>query len=160
MVINHYPTIIGVYENASVFDQPSPDLEYDHIVPVFGIQSSYPLNEIPVTYHPDDNIFLHDNELYTYTGVPNVGCYQYEVANFQNSRSGANQPSAGIYSVSNNSNGLGNYGIAITGVKGEGLLPVSIQTTPNLESPDIQDQNTRPMPEHITLNIQVSNLVR
>lgn len=162
MVIQHYPTIIGVYENASVFAQPSPDPEYDHIVPVFGVESSFPLNETPVTYHANDKIFLHDHELYTYTGTPNVGCYQYQVDNFQKSRSAANQPlsgSVGVYSVSNNSNGHGNFGIAITGVKGDGLLPVSIQTTPNLEDPEIPNQNTRPTPQLITLNIQVSNLV-
>ncbi len=159
MLIGGYPTIIGVYENSSVFGQSPPDPEYDHIVPIFGIESQHNLNENPVTYYADDVIFLHDNGLFTGTGYSPQGCYQYEVGPFQKSREGADSPNAKVYSVSDNANKKGNYGIAITGVKGIGIKPITIQTNPNYEIPKMQHQsNTRPAPELMTLTIVVSNL--
>ena len=161
--------IIGIYENSSIFGQ-NPDPEYDHIVPVFGVSSKHDLKRYANQYFADDTIYIHDNFLYT--GVPAstiyppfsaVGCYHYAFAFFQKSRAEADgSPQAGIYSVSNNSNYDGNYGVAITGVEGNGvdtLIPITIQTNPNYETPDIQNgSNRRPIASPITLNVNVSGM--
>ena len=158
-VVAKYPVIIGVYENSSVFGQSPPDPEYDHIVPVFGISSTTLTSGV---YSDSDVIYLHDNGLFTGSGYSPAGCYQYQVGPFQKSRKAADRASAGVYSVSDNSNQGGNYGITITGVMAENinLLPISIQTTPTFESPEIEHHsNTQPAPEIMKLAITVSDLL-
>lgn len=160
-IVAKYPVIIGVYENASIFGQ-LPDPEYDHIVPVFGVSSK----SLTGDYNDGDIFYIHDNGLYTGApGLPSasdVGCYQYLAESFQNSRESADKSSAGVYSVSNNSNQDGNYGITITGVRAKNinLLPVSIQTDPTYEIPEIKHHSTiQPLPESMTLYVTVSGMM-
>lgn len=154
-VLEKYPVIIGVYENNSIFEEKS-EPEYDHIIPVFGFESTHEL--FPVRYYSDDVIYFHDNGLYTEI---DEDCYQYLLSNFQKSRSQANAQNGDVYSLSNNSNHLGNFGVAITGVRAQGadLLPVSITTDPINEYPEIKNKSdVRPRPNTLTLTIKVSEL--
>ncbi len=154
-VIAHHPVAIGVYENTSIFDN-NPQPEYDHIVPVFGVKSNHPL--LPLKYYSDDVLYFHDNNLYTETAID---CYQYLFGLFQKDRNEANKEEGTIYSLSNNANGLGNFGIAVTGVKAQGvnLLPVHLKTNPIDESPQIKNNSDqRPKSSLITLSIRVSDL--
>jgi len=156
-IILHHPVVIGVYENAAIFDN-NADAEYDHLVPVFGIKSTGALTDL---YAKDDVIYLHDNGLYTGKDSSLAGCYQYSLAGFQKDRKGASVADGNLYSLSNNDNHLGNFGVAITGVKAKGvtLMPVSIQTDPVSEYPEIRNNsNVRPSPQNIVLTIQVSEL--
>lgn len=158
MVIRHYPTIIGVYENYSVFQQNDADQEYDHIVPVFGITSFSSLKKRPQVYDHTDVIYFHDNSLFG-GGNYYPNCFRYRMGFFQKTRGAANQINAGIYSVSNNRNQQGNYGIAILGVKGKGLYPVRLTTDPTYELPSIMNgSNKRPQRMQLKLGIEVSKL--
>lgn len=159
LILNR-PVFIGVYENAAVFGN-RPDPEYDHITPIFGIRSRFLLNQPSVFYYNDDVIYLHDNQLYTGTGYSRQDCYQYVVSSFQKSRNEADARGGPLYSVSNNVNRYGNYGVAVKGAKTSGrkLLPVRILTDPIYELPEIQNHsNIRPAPVLMTLNIRVSAL--
>jgi len=159
-VLARHPTIMGVYENASIFDDAEEE-EYDHIVPVFGVSSQYELSESPVKYHADDVIYFRDNVLYTGEGYSPEDCYAYPFAPFQKSRQAADKASSGIYSLSNNSNKKGNYAVAVTGVSASGvsLLPVRLKTNPVTELPEIKDKsNTRPAPQQVRLSVHVSGL--
>lgn len=160
-LITLHPIIIGVYENSSIFGQKHPDPAYDHIVPVFGFHSEHLLNEIPIRYYPEDKILIHDNYLYTGEGYSPKSCYQYFLGPWQKTRQQANSQEGTIYSLSDNQNHLGNFGLAITGVKARGvtLLPVRLYTKPVSESPAIKDHsNIRPKAEQISLTIQISKL--
>jgi hypothetical protein len=159
-IIQHHPVAIGVYENTSLIPLDDPQDTYDHIVPVFGIKSQHPLNEIPTKYYTDDLIYFHDNSLYD-REQSILDCYVYPAAALQKNRKSANKKDSPLYSLSDNSNQEGNYGIAITGIQVSGgmLLPVSIQTDPVEEEPEIQDKSDkRPKPSFISLTIQVSGL--
>ena len=68
---------------------------------------------------------------------------------------------AAVYALSNNSNFLGNFGIAVTGVRAQGitLLPVRVDADPVSEYPEIKNKSdVRPKPATLTLTIQVSEL--
>ena len=159
-VLAQHPVAIGVYENASVFDGAREE-EYDHIVPVIGIGSKQDLLQTPVAYYGDDVLYFRDNVLYTGEGYSTDDCYAYPLSSFQKSRQKANAPSSGLYSLSDNSNKKGNFGIAVTGVaaKGVALMPVSIKTNPVSEYPEIKEQsNDRPAAQQIRLAIKVSEL--
>ena len=66
-----FPSVIGVYMNQSVFGSSSDnDDEYDHIVPVIGIESPHPLTDHG--YFDDDVIVFSDNGEYT----PDSACHR------------------------------------------------------------------------------------
>lgn len=161
-VVNGYPVAIGVYENSSVFAQQNPDPEYDHIVPVFGFSSKHNLQQNKDKYFPNDTIYIHDNGLFTGTRYSKANCYSYNVKYFQNNRKDANRASSPIYSVSDNANNQGNFGVAVTGLRVTGsipLLPVSITTNPVDELPEIgHHSNIEPEGQNLQLTITVSNL--
>lgn len=154
------PVIIGVYENVSIFSDAN-DQEYDHIVPVFGIASKHSLKEKPVNYYEDDVIYFRDNGLYTGKTHSDSYCYNNTFDDFQQSRKGANRHNGNIYSLSDNSNKHGNFGIAVTGVKSTGaiLMPIRIETNPVIEYPEIKEgSNQRPSASKTLLTIYVSQL--
>lgn len=154
-VLAHYPVAIGVYDNNSIFDGKS-EPEYDHIVPVFGIKTTHPIQ--PLAYYDDDVIYFHDNSLYTEV---DFDCYQYLFKTFQKTRQDANAEGGDVYSLSNNVNHLGNFGIAVTGIHWTGvpLMPVRIQTKPVDEYPEIQNNSDiRPRAELLNITIEVSDL--
>lgn len=162
-VVQGYPVIIGVYINQYLFDegQQKGDDEYDHIVPVVGIDTNHPLSD--PNYYADDVIYFSDNGLWPLNSQP-VYMYNYRFGPCQLSRTQANAPTAPIYSLPlcTPDNTVGNYGIAITGVadlSGD-TLPVRITTNLNYEKPDIVNKsNSRPAPTPLMLTITISNLV-
>lgn len=159
-VLAGHPVVIGVYENNSIFGDATQE-EYDHIVPVFGVRSYHNLAETPTQYYDDDVVYMRDNVLYTEEGRSLDDCYSYPFNNFLKSRQDADKQGSGLYSLSNNNNKKGNYGIAVTGIKASGatLKPVRISTNPNYELPEIIDQSSvRPAPQALTLSITVSDL--
>jgi hypothetical protein len=162
-VVKGYPVVIGVFINQYLFDEgkkPGDD-EYDHIVPVNGIDTNHPFSD--PNYYADDKVYFSDNGLWP-LGGPAVYMYNYACGPFQLSREQANAPTSPIYSLPlcTPDNTVGNYGIAITGVadvNGD-TLPVRITANLNYEKPDIANKsNTRPSPTPLMLTITVSNLV-
>lgn len=158
-VTKGYPVVIGIYCNEWLFDDdPDPDAgdsDYDHIVPVMGIDSSHPLTD--PHYYMDDSVFFSDNGIWEESGMP-VYNFKYYFQAFQASRRQANRKKGPPYSVPNNAS---NYGIAITGVmdlKGD-TLPVRVDVNCNYENPPIEDKsNQRPPSMPLVLTITVSNL--
>lgn len=103
------PVAIGIYTNGGT------DSDYDHIVPVIGIQSAYSLTD--TTYHPDDVIIFNDN----YQSTVSIS-----LASFVATRSQANQASRGDWSLP--ADPVTHYAIAINGIMdplGE-TFPVSV----------------------------------
>lgn len=107
------PVIIGVLNNTRIlgeWPQDKGDAEYDHIVPVFGIGSGWPLSD--PRYRATDSITISDN------GLHNVGpnipyLYTYAFASFPRSRDGANAIGGPVYALRDRPK---NYGTVITGV--------------------------------------------
>lgn len=158
-VVKGYPVAIGIYTNEYRFygkkNPNAGDTDYDHIVPVIGIESSYPLND--GLYHADDVIYFSDNGLWGNSyNHPFIFNYTFEA--FQASRQQANAKQHAIYSLSNDG---ANYGLAISGVMDlkKETYPVRITTNVNAEKPEIKNNSSkRPAPCAITLTITVSNL--
>lgn len=161
-VIKRNPVIVGVYENASIFGEQIVKYEedYDHIVPIIGIASNH--SKMDTIAQNDDVIYFRDNNLYTANlenGQENYFCYSLQT--FQKNRNDANT-SQDVYSISNNENNLGNFGIAITGVKavGANFVPVQLTTNPVTELPEIEEgSNKRPFAQKLSITATVLNLV-
>lgn len=159
-VVQGYPVAIGVYANQYLFYKDTTptdgDADYDHIVTVSDITSSHPLTD--PTYYGNDQIGFSDHGLWDNDNTP-VYYFSYAFDPFQKDRIDANATHGPIYSLANDGS---NYGIAITGVKGN-CLPVRVDPNFNYESPPInsdgQHPNTRPASMPLTLTITVSNLV-
>ncbi len=158
-VVQGYPVCIGIFTNEYRFygntNPLAGDGDYDHIVPVYAVDSYYSLND--PTYHGDDILHFIDNGLWGDESNPPY-FFSYAFDDFQASRRQANAKNGEIYSLSNIGN---NYGIAITGVmdlNGD-TLPVRLATSVNDEVPPIKNgMNVRPEPMPLTLTITVSNL--
>lgn len=144
-VLAGHPVLIGVFMNGG------SDPDYDHIVPVTGITSNYPLTS---KYYASDQIIFNDNG-----EAPGHPVWTINFSQFQANRRQANQASAPAYTVNNSGND--NYGIAITGIKDldHETVPVRVDTNLAYELPAIKDgSNTRPAPEPLTLTVTVSGL--
>lgn len=128
-VLAGHPVAIGVYINNSVMPGGG-DAEYDHIVLAIGIESNHALTDS--SYYDDDVIVFSDHGLY---GPPTPFIFKYQFGQFQNTRSGADQPRSGVYSLADTA---ANYGIALTG-RITPTLPVSIKASPNSETPAVMD---------------------
>lgn len=158
-VVKGYPVAIGIFTNEYLFynktDPKAGDPNYDHIVPVTGIESSHPLN--CDDYFGDDVLNFNDNGLWAPSNKP-VYLFNSNFDEFQATRKQANAKDGNIYSLSNKGT---NYGIAITGVMDLNCdtLPVRLDTNLNYENPEIHDKsNTRPAAMPIILTITVSGL--
>ena len=154
-ILNDCPLAIGVYMNQSIFGDGCDD-EYDHIVPVIGIESNHPLSDM--SYHPDDEIVFSDNGLYTPDDEPVPFIFKYDFSSFQRSRTDANRKSASIYSLPND---VSNVGIALTRNNSESSTrPVCIEAYPNEERPEIEDKtDKKPSRTPLELRISLSCLV-
>jgi hypothetical protein len=162
MVAKGYPVAIGVYTNEYLFyGDTNPNAgqqDYDHIVTVTRIDAKDP--EGP--YSDDDRIFFDDHALWNPDNKNPPYIFSYTFKEFQKSREEANAKNGPIYSLCNDSS-IGNFAIAIKGVKEEGeeryLKPVFITPSTNREWPEIFDgSNERPMATPLSLSIQVSDL--
>jgi hypothetical protein len=156
-VAQGYPVSIGIFMNQKLFygSNSGGDSDYDHIVPVTGIQSKHPLSDN--SYYADDVIQFSDNGLWTGNGKTPVYNFSSTFGAFQLTRSQANGAAAPVYSLTTGQN----YGIAITGVKdlNGDTLPVRLKTNINYENPDIKEgSNTRPAAQALTLTATISNL--
>ncbi|OPA84019.1 hypothetical protein BFW87_29415 [Pseudomonas fluorescens] len=158
-VLAGYPVIIGVYENMHAFegtdDAEAGDPQYDHIVPVIGVSSKYPLTS-PPHYYADDVLTLSDNGLWSPDGAP-VYRYNFPFGEFQADRREANAPARSVYSLPRGKQ----FGVAITGIidhDGE-TLPVRLWTDINAEEPAMaQHANKRPTAAPLKLTVTLSGL--
>jgi hypothetical protein len=185
-VLNGYPVIIGTYSNECLFYQKcsAPHTqgndEYDHIVPVIGINSLQsiappPLPPAPLPpYIGTDSIIFSDNGLQgpvdDPTGPPcppnpdNTYRFTYTFDQFQATRQGANTNNQ-YYSLSKETN---TYGIAILGIRDDNhdTIPVTVTTNAssscssgyiNYEYPSIEhDSDTQPAPMPLSLTVTVT----
>lgn len=155
-VVQGRPVLMGVFNNEYLlyhFTNPNNgDSVYDHIVPVVGFGSNYPLTD---GYYPDDVIVFSDNGLYT----PQNYYYPLEIGAALHDRQAANAVTGDVYSLP--ADPVTKYGIAITGVMDlhHETLPVRVDTNLDYEFPEIRDNaGARPAPSLLTLTITVSNL--
>lgn len=152
--------IMAVYTNEHLFygdtNPKAGDSTYDHIVPVIGVSSDYPL-QTSSSYHANDTITFSDNGLWAPGGKPSY-IWQYDDDSFQANRGQANQKSAAVYSLPST---IKNYGLIISGIiDNDGqTLPVHLTTNINYEKPSIKKHsNTRPKAENLVLTITVDAL--
>ena len=88
-IIQKHPVVIGTYQNMSLFEEVG-DAEYDHIVPIIGIETNHSLTDYK--YHADDIIHFSDNGLIgdnTPTGSKYI--YNFSFKEFQRTRTEADQ---------------------------------------------------------------------
>jgi hypothetical protein len=167
-----YPVMIGVYTNQYLFynsvSSNAGDSDYDHIVPVIGIDSKY--NDD--LYHDDDIIYFSDNgESSCISAKDKATCsdssagpaqysFTYTCIDFIGTRASANAKTGPIYTLPS-STSVGNYGIAHTGVvdrDGE-TVPITVTTNVNYEQPEIRDgSETRPASMKLILTVTISRL--
>src|SRR5215469_15565962 len=158
-IISGFPVMIGVYMNQSVFGNGSDnDDEYDHIVPVIGIESPHLLTE--QGYFDDDVIVFSDNGEYTSDSASPSYIFRYTFSEFQKTRTEANSPTSGIYSLAKCIHRTKNYAIALTGIATDGFtLSAQVYTNVNEEVPPIVDgSNSRPKSMAITLTVTLKGL--
>lgn len=158
-VVKGYPVAIGVYTNEYLFYQNTKpnagDPDYDHIVPVFGVDSNRLITD--PNYYAFDTIYFSDNGLWGDPSNPPF-IFSYPFGSFQASRKQANAKNGPVYSLANDGS---NYGIAITGVKdlNGDTLPVRVDTNFNAELPSIKNGTSkRPAPMLLELAITISKL--
>ena len=180
-VLNGYPVAIGLYENQYLFygdtNRHAGDPEYDHIVPVYGIESSDsappPLPPPFLTYVGTDKIYFSDNGLWgpvndpvNPPNLPNPAdpyTFSSTFDNFQATREEANSPDGMQYSLAKSSASVGTYGIAITGIVDlDGFtIPIRVKTNVNYEFPQIdKHSNSQPSSMPITLTVIVGNSLK
>lgn len=161
MVRAKHVVTMCVYMNFWAFyGDEDPDAgfpEYDHIVTVETVESEFDDD----LYHPEDIIILRDHGLYNENPEePPPFLFSYTMGEIQATRSEANSPDAGVYSVPICDNG--NFGIAHTGVlviddATAGLLPVRVVPSVQDELPEIQEgSQVRPRSSPLTLQVTVT----
>lgn len=158
-VVKGYPVAIGIFTNEYRFynnsDPNAGDDEYDHIVPVIGVESNHALND--PNYYGDDTIIFSDNGLWGNEKNPPY-IFNYSCDAFQADRQQANAKNGAVYSLYD---GGSNYGLAITGVmdRNGDTVPVRVDTNVNYECPAIKNKtNSRPASMSLILTITVSGL--
>lgn len=178
-VAKGHPVIIGLLNNENIlYRNTNPTAgqpQYDHIVPVVGFYSD---NDLNAPYNSGDRILFSDNGLFTPNDNYDTICYPPhtnpkngnvpylyapELKGFCLDRKQANSPNGPVYSLlSLPDKPHHNYGIAITGIKGnKNLLPVYLTTDYNFEYPCIPHKSsTRPASMSIVLGIHVSGLTK
>ena len=134
-------------------DPTSGDSDYDHIVPIFGIESE---SADKITYYPNDQLIFSDNGLWNSHGHIDNFVFQYGFDAIQKSRVQANARTGSIYSLNNNGT---NYGISISGVidlDGSTIL-VRCTTSTDRELPEMQEGATdQPASSPLTITANVS----
>jgi hypothetical protein len=131
--------IIGVFNNGIALrewnERDDGDPDYDHIVPVLGWASDWPLDEYSTSYFADDVITLSDNGLYGPCGSPPhyPFLFFYEAARFPGTRREANSPDGlPVYMLKNTHR---NYGLVIEGIMDQdgACIPVRLSCNANQE---------------------------
>lgn len=158
--------IIGVFNNCYILGEGKArnygDGQFDHIVPIVGWASNYPLNhEFAGVYIADDTITLSDNGLYTPGNPPTPPfLFPYQVGSFQGTRETANLPPKAkeggqVYTLKERPN---NFGVVIEGVSDTNgvTIPVSLSSTLNHEPPMADGANTAPTAKKMELTATVT----
>jgi hypothetical protein len=160
MTRSGYAPTLTVYMNYYKFygtsNPDAGDAEYDHIVSVSKIYSSYDDD----LYHDDDIITIEDHGLWAPKTTGPVYLFNFTFAEFQGTRQQANAKNGAIYTLPSSPT-TKNYGIAHTGPTDTSheLLPVSVATSVNYEDPPIgRNSNTRPEAMPLDLTVTVSGL--
>jgi len=158
-VLQGHPVAVGLFMNQYLFygdkTKNAGDPDYDHIVPVTGIGSSYPFTAKTTAYYATDTLSFSDNGLWAPKNVP-VYSFSSTFGLFPKSRTSANLPKSPVYSLNNNSS---NYGLAVTGVKDRDgqTVRVTLTTSSNSEIPAITEGSRNPpTPSQLTLTATVS----
>lgn len=158
-VLLGHPTIIGVYTNENLFygktDPDAGEPDYDHIVPVTGIGSDWPLDSGSLAFHASDVIRFSDNGLWAPDDDP-VYRFAYRFGPFRKTRAAANDPDGSIYSLAKVGR---SYGVAITGVADrDGVtIPVRVKTSVDSEIPEMRNRSdARPPPMSLELTALVT----
>jgi hypothetical protein len=156
------PVAIGIFMNQFWFYRNRNPLagspQYDHIVPVIGIESDHPRGDRG--YFANDVIEFSDNGEWSSSRRSAQYYFRYKFGSFQKTRRQANARRGPIYSLSNDSR---DFAIAILGVKDgdHETLPVRLATNLNYEHPQIrQGSARRPPAEPLVLTVTVSNLTK
>jgi hypothetical protein len=153
-IFQKHPVIIGVFNNISrLGGLPPGDEEYDHIVPVFAVDSSEPFDSARRRFLGDDVIHFSDNGLYTPNGRPDF-CFHSTFSGFLKNRRAANESHAAAYALKNHPN---HYGFAVTGVadSDSSTIPVRLRASLNHE-PELADGGIvppKPVPLDLTATV-------
>ena len=157
-VMQGFPVVIGIYTNDYRFygdrKPRAGSPEYDHIVPVLGIDARGSGDG----YDPRDRIAFSDNGLLGYGPAHSRYVFTYPFGSFQRSRKQANGPNVPWYSLPDYGK---NYGAVVTGVRDDDreTVPVRVATSANDEIPQIaKHSDTRPPADSLTLTVTVSGL--
>ena len=154
-VVAGYPVAIGVYENKSIWNQETPEPQYDHIVTVVGIKSKFNLND--KVYHSNDQIVFSDNGEYTDNNDKPTFYFSYPFNSFLKSRTQANQGSD-VYSLTKSAENNGIVFTGVTDLKHE-TVPVKLTVDVNCEANVMPDHTSdRPESTPLTLTVTVSKL--
>jgi len=158
-ILTGIPIMIGIYMNLSIFGEleDKGQDDYDHIVPVIGIQSSHDLSD--QSYYDDDYLIFSDNALFTPSGPDPNYLFRYQFGKFPLTRDQANDAHYPPYSLAND---RPNYGMRITGVVStDPVLPVQVITALDNEPNEIEDgSTTRPASVRLPLTINVSGMAQ
>lgn len=139
MLLRGDPVIIGVLMKMSASDGTLPgDPEYDHIVPVLGVDSAAQLTLRDRRYRPNDALIFSDN-----SGGDSSSMYRLTFAALQRSRTAANRADAPRYSLLNHPL---NYGIAVTGVMDPEHVTIPVRLTSSEDGEGAQEQDRLPTP--------------
>lgn len=161
MIRKGYTITITVYMNYYLFygitDVNAGERDYDHIVSVSKIESNYDDD----LYHDDDIITLEDHGLWAPRKTGPQYLFSYTFKEFPGTREDANTQTLNKIYTLPSSFSAGQFGICHTGVidLNKELLPITVNTNINYESPEIPNHSeTRPPSLNITLTITVSDL--
>jgi hypothetical protein len=137
LVKGHVP-IIGVFNNGIALQEwkgrVDGDVDYDHIVPIVGVASDWPLKD-DADYYASDVITFIDNGLYGPVGIPGryPFLFSYAAGTFQGTREQVNNPQGvPMYMLRDTPS---TYGISIEGVVDEDgqCLPVRLSCDTGFE---------------------------
>ena len=162
MITKGHTITITVYMNYYLFygttDPNAGEWDYDHIVSISKIESNYDDD----LYHDDDVLTMEDHGLWAPRKTGPQYLFSYTFKDFPGTREDANTQtdSNKIYTLPS-SKTAGQFGICHTGVidLNKELLPITVNTNVNYESPEIPNHSeTRPPAMNITLTVTVSGL--
>ena len=140
---------LGHVVTITVYDKDGTNEEYDHIVNVVGVESNF-----------NDNDY-HDTDLLTYDDHYN-DIYRISFVDFPKTREESSSSTNNVDNAPSQwslPRGVINYGIAHSGVIGNGLKHVKLYTSVKEELPSIvEGQGTRPKDMLMTVYVVISGL--
>ena len=155
MVLRGYPVVIGVFLNMITSGGELPgSQEYDHIVPVLGIDSKSRLSTSDRRYRPSDVIAFSDN-----SGANPSSLYRIRFDRFQLSRTQANDSRAPLYSLQSRPM---NYAAGVTGVLDPDRVTVPVRLTTDADGEGLQEgvrlgAPPAPIPIELTATVTIPN---